>query len=115
MLAEQAAAVGWAAYFEAAGHLPTAGSSGCKGSSSSSLESSYPGRDKNKLMHISELHCKYVKYAKYDKYDRYVQYDKYDQYETTTLVFSANGPSISILSRFVLQFIPCYFWDIGRQ
>jgi len=42
----QAAAVGWAAYFEAAGHLPTAGSSGCKGSSSTSLESSYPGTGK---------------------------------------------------------------------
>jgi hypothetical protein len=52
-------------------------------------------------MHISEMHCKYEKYAKYDKYDRYVQYDKYDQYETTTLAFSANGPSISLLSRFI--------------
>ncbi len=77
---------------------PSAGSSGCKGSSSSSLESSYPGRDKNKLMHISEMHCKHEKYAQYDKYDRYVQYDKYDEYETTTLAFSANGPSISLLS-----------------
>jgi len=78
-------------------------------------------------MHISEMHCKYekyakydkydryVQYAKYDKYDRYVQYDKYDQYETTTLAFSANGPSISLLSRFILQFILFYFWDIGRR
>jgi hypothetical protein len=68
------------------------------------------------LMHISEMHCKYEKYAKYDQYDRYVQYAKYDKYETTTLAFSANGPSISLLSRFILQFIPFYFWDIiGRR
>ena len=52
-------------------------------------------------MHISEMHCKYEKYAKYDQYDRYVQYAKYDKYETTTLAFSANGPSISLLSRFM--------------
>jgi hypothetical protein len=66
---------------------PSAGSSGCKGSSSSSLESSYPGRDNKKSMYVSDMHCKYEKYFKYvqydqyDQYDLYVSYDKYDQYD----------------------------------
>jgi hypothetical protein len=88
MVAEQAAAVGWAAPLEAAGHLVHFH----RQLDHQVAKEAVPRRSKVRILaqakkirciavSLSEMHSKYEKYAKYDKYDRYVQYDKYDQYE----------------------------------